>query len=123
MATSLVKQLEHKMKASSLTTTEVLQLSQHLDESGLPDGCKDDLLAQCDQLVIENSHQSAVKLSLQAQTCDHLTNYLTASDWKAFKELPFLAGSQCFDCQAEENWCQEPQRKLKEKVHCHYGSE
>ena len=44
-ATSLVKQLEHKMKASSLTTTEVLQLSQHLDESGLPDGCKDDLLA------------------------------------------------------------------------------
>ena len=89
MATSLVKQLEHKMKASSLTTTEVLQLSQHLDESGLPDGCKDDLLAQCDQLVIENSHQSAVKLSLQAQTCDHLTNYLTASDWKAFKELPF----------------------------------
>ena len=44
MATSLMKQLEQKMKSSNLTTSEVLQLSQHLEESGLPQGCRDDLL-------------------------------------------------------------------------------
>ena len=87
MATSLMKQLEQKMKASNLTTSEVLQLSQHLEESGLPQGCRDDLLAQCDQLAMQGSHQSAVKLSQQQQSCDNLTNYLTAGDWKALKQL------------------------------------
>lgn len=81
------------MKASNLTTSEILQLSQHLEESGLPEGCRDDLLAQCDQLAMQGSHQSAVKLSQQQQSCDNLTNYLTAGDWKALKQLPFWQGA------------------------------
>ena len=93
MATSLVKQLENKMKASKLSTSEILQLTQHLEGSGLPDGCKDNLLAQCDQLVLQDSHQSAVALTMKAQTCDHLTNYLTAGDWASLKNDSFWKGA------------------------------
>ena len=93
MATSLVKQLENKMKASSLSTSEILQLSQHLEESGLPDGCKDDLLSQCDSLVLQDNHQSAVQLTLKAQTCDYLTNYMTAGDWNSLRNESFWKGA------------------------------
>ena len=107
MATSLMKQLEQKMKASNLTTSEVLQLSQHLEESGLPEGCRDDLLAQCDQLAMQGSHQSAVKLSQQQQSCDNLTNFLTAGDWKGSQAAALLAKCQHFDCEIEEDWITE----------------
>ena len=82
------------MKASSLSTSEILQLSQHMEESGLPDEPKDDLLSQCDHLVLQDSHQSAEQLTMKAQTCDHLTNYMTAGDWNALKNESFWKGEQ-----------------------------
>ena len=116
MATSLMKQLEQKMKASNLTTSEVLQLSQHLEESGLLEGCRDDLLAQCDQLAMQGSHQSAVKLSQQQQSCDNLTNFLTAGDWKALKQLPFWQSANTLIVRLKKIGLQSLSESLKKKM-------
>ena len=89
MATSLTDQLQKKMDSASLSTNEVLQLSDHLVAAGLPEACKDELLASCDKLAMKESHpSSAVKLQLQQQNCQYLVNYLTAADWQSLQKEP-----------------------------------
>ena len=79
MATSLTDQLQKKMDSASLSTNEVLELFDHLVAAGLPEACKDELLASCDKLAMKESHpSSAVKLQLQQQNCQYNR---TANTW------------------------------------------
>ena len=89
MAASLTGQLQNKMDSASLTTNEVLQLSDHLIAASLPEACRDELLATCDKMAMKESHpSSAVKLQLHPQSCQHLVNYLTATDWQSLQKEP-----------------------------------
>lgn len=122
MATSLTDQLQKKMDSASLSTNEVLQLSDHLVAAGLPEACKDELLASCDKLAMKESHpSSAVKLQLQQPELPILGQLPDCCRLAKFAKGTFVAQCECAGEATQAHWSEECQGRSEETLFGHPG--
>ena len=93
MAASLVKQWLLKLKGATLSATDLVTLTQHLEQLTLPEGSKQSMLEAVDELVISGGNlQSSMKLTQMPQKHDFIHNYLTQNDWNTLHTQGLWAG-------------------------------
>ncbi|CAL1129152.1 unnamed protein product [Cladocopium goreaui] len=93
MAASLVKQWLLKLKGATLSATDLVPLTQHLEQLTLPEGSKQSVLEAVDELVISGGNlQSSMKLTQMPQKHDFIHNYLTQNDWNTLHTQGLWAG-------------------------------
>ena len=93
MAASLVKQWLLKLKGATLSATDLVTLTQHLEQLTLPEGSKQSMLEAVDELVISGGNlQPSMKLTQMPQKHDFIHNYLTQNDWNTLHTQGLWAG-------------------------------
>ena len=116
MAASLVKQWLLKLKGATLSATDLVPLTQHLEQLTLPEGSKQSVLEAVDELVISGGNlQSSMKLTQLPQKHDFIHNYLTQNDWNEHLAYPGVVGrSENLGCSPEKDWGEFLQRRNQE---------
>ena len=108
MATTLTDQLQKKMDSASLSTNEVLQLSDHLVAAGLPEG-KDELLASCDNGNERVTPKLCCQTSVATTELPILSQLPDCSKLAKFTKGTFVAQCECAGEATQAHWSEECQ--------------